>query len=401
MLCADASVGPFDPPPPPDTIQIAFAARDKTHGGRTANQRQISTEMTARDNAGLEHAHHGMGRAVFDPAELALVLSHYDLGTIESITEFGRGSHRNPKAGIVCTRGKFLLKRRSLERAGQERVRFSHRVQGHLDRAGFPVARIHPARDGSRTFVQWQDHLYELFEFVPGQTFSRSVAECRAAGRTLARFHEGTREFVDSLAMPDLGGDYHDAASVRSRLGAIGTTLTSHDSFSGDEAELASLVQSLMQAYDDAAEAVNGQGFEDWPLRLIHSDWHPGNILFRDGDVLAVIDYDALRFSRCVVDVATGSLQFSIIAGNDPVDWPESLDVDRYSAFVQGYESIASLSSEERLAVPYLMCEALIAECVAPIAATGSMGRWSGFRILQMVSRKLKWMRQNAEMLSP
>ncbi len=56
-------------------------------------------------------------RATFDAAELAVVLSYYDLGVIESITEFARGSRRSPKVGIVGERGKFLLKRRAAERA--------------------------------------------------------------------------------------------------------------------------------------------------------------------------------------------------------------------------------------------------------------------------------------------
>ncbi len=39
--------------------------------------------------------------ARFDAAELAVVLSHYDLGVIESVTDFSRGSRRSPKVGIV------------------------------------------------------------------------------------------------------------------------------------------------------------------------------------------------------------------------------------------------------------------------------------------------------------
>jgi hypothetical protein len=51
------------------------------------------------------------------------------------------------------------------------------------------------------------------------------------------------------------------------------------------------------------------------------------------------------------------------------------------------------------------MMEALIAEAVAPIAATGSFGRMEGFRFLQMICRKVGWLQENgerlAEMLQP
>ena len=49
-------------------------------------------------------------RETFSAGELAVVLSHYDLGVIEAITGYPRGSRRSPKAGIVAQRGKFLLK---------------------------------------------------------------------------------------------------------------------------------------------------------------------------------------------------------------------------------------------------------------------------------------------------
>ena len=75
-------------------------------------------------------------QATFDAAELAVVLSHYELGVIESITDFPRGSRRSPKVGIVSERGKFLLKRRSLERAHPDRIRFAHHVQRHLAASG-------------------------------------------------------------------------------------------------------------------------------------------------------------------------------------------------------------------------------------------------------------------------
>jgi hypothetical protein len=42
------------------------------------------------------------------------------------------------------------------------------------------------------------------------------------------------------------------------------------------------------------------------------------------------------------------------------------------------------------------MVEALIAEAVFPIAATGSFGRMEGLTFLQMVQRKVYWLTHNA-----
>lgn len=338
-------------------------------------------------------------RASFDSGELAVVLSHFDLGVIESVTEFPRGSRRSPKVGIVAERGKFLLKRRMAARARPERVRLSHRVQAHLAAVGFPLARLVATRDGKHSVVQLREHVYELFEFIAGQPFERTADEAEDAGRVLAKFHVATEEFSSLSNLPAPQGDFHDASGVRTGLCAIRSTLKSHDSFTGTEVELDGLVAFLLKAYDGASDAVNSAGFEQLPRRLIHADWHPGNILFRNRRVVAVLDYDSLRMSRRITDVANGAMQFSMLAGGDPASWPDQLDQDRYRGFLRGYTSICGLSSPELSCTPYLMAEALIAECVPPITETGSVGQWAGYRVMQMVRRKLTWLEGNTASL--
>ena len=51
------------------------------------------------------------------------------------------------------------------------------------------------------------------------------------------------------------------------------------------------------------------------------------------------------------------------------------------------------------MTIPWLMIEALIAEAVFPIAATGQFGRMEGLAFLQMVQRKVHWMQRSADRL--
>ncbi len=338
-------------------------------------------------------------RATFGAEELSVVLSHYDIGIVESVTAFPRGSRKSPKVGIVAEHGKFLLKRRAGGRAVPERVRFSHRVQTHLAEGEFPLAKIISPRDTKQTFVQLRENIYELFEFIAGQPYERTEEEASEAGITLARFHEMMGGMKISRSLPVPTGDYHDATRIRSRLFGLGSTLSSHDSFSGDDAELASLVQFLLAAYDEAAESANAFGFGDLPESIVHGDWHPGNLLYRKKRVLAVIDFDAARRSRCVIDIANGSLQFSMLAKGDPATWPDHVDAVRFGAFLRAYESLRPLSDKQRACIPHLMIEAIISECVLPIYQTGSMGQWTGFRVLKMVRRKVRWIVENGDRL--
>lgn len=334
----------------------------------------------------------------FDAAELAVVLSHYDVGVVESLTPFPRGSRQSPKVGIVAARGKFLLKRRAPRRSRLPRVEIAHLVQQRLVDAGFPAPRLMSSRSDGRSYVRLEENVYELFEFVPGHPFAHKLPEARSAGGLLARFHAATSPLVAGWRGPR--GDYHDAPAIRTGLGTIGATLSSHDSYTGDAMELDESVRYLLSAYDRAAVRVAACGFTGWPEGIVHADWHPGNVLFRKEAAVAVIDYDSVRLSRRVTDVGNGALQFSMLSGGDPQEWPEHLDEALLGAFVGGYVATSPLAPEEYEAVAPLMIEALIGECVPPIAATGSVGRWSGWRVLRMIRRKVAWMEANGERVS-
>jgi Ser/Thr protein kinase RdoA (MazF antagonist) len=333
-------------------------------------------------------------RERFSPGELAVVLSHYDLGVIESAKEFARGSRRSPKLLLRTAHGLFLLKRRARGRDDLERVVFSHALLKHLQRRGFPVPALLTTRDTHESLLVWQNHVYELFEFVDGQRYDGSLEQTMAAGKALARFHHSARD-LDTDWLPPAGG-FHDSAHVRSGLNSIPTTTAAHDSVVGHEAELLATTQELYERYDQSADAVNALGLTGWTPWVVHGDWHPGNMLFRGTRVVVVLDFDSARFMPRVVDVANGMLQFSMIMDEpDPERWPAYFDESRMRRFLLGYLSKLPLDRQQRRAIPHLMVESLIAECVVPIAATGSFGHIPGFGVLWMACKKVRWLLQN------
>jgi Ser/Thr protein kinase RdoA (MazF antagonist) len=246
--------------------------------------------------------------------------------------------------------------------------------------------------------VTHEGRVYELFEYVAGERYDSSLEQTAHAGKTLARFHRAVGDFQTAWQPP--AGGYHDSAAVRAGLNATPSTIASHDSVVGYEAELLSLTQQLYEQYDAAAETVNALGYGQWPAWIIHGDWHPGNMRFRGSKVAVVLDFDAARRSPTVTDVANGMLQFSILRGaGDPGEWPDFFDQARMRRFYKGYVSRVKLDSAQQHAIPHLMIESLIAECVVPVAATGSLGQIPGFGVLQMVRRKVNWLQRTFEQL--
>jgi Ser/Thr protein kinase RdoA (MazF antagonist) len=142
---------------------------------------------------------------------------------------------------------------------------------------------------------------------------------------------------------------------------------------------------------------VTDAGYADWEQVLVHGDWHPGNLLYRDGAIVAVLDFDSARLEPRLSDVANAALQFSMQMQRpeDPASWPDGFDARRIRSLLRGYDQAraAAVTPEERQALPWLMVEALIVESVIPIAATGTFARVSGAAFLQMVERKVRWLR--------
>jgi len=327
-------------------------------------------------------------RQKFGAEELAICLSHYDLGILRSVKDFPRGSKRAPKAVIQSDRGKFLFKRRSKGKDNLGKVAFTHQLQLFLAGQNFPLPHLIGTRPDNNSMLVLDSSIYEMFEFVDGGPYDRSLDATFHSGRILGLYHKLLKGFQSDYAPPR--GSYHNAEAIQS---SIQNTVGSLPMESRPAPEiLGSVVDSLHGEYETCAGEANRLGLGDWAEQIVHGDWHPGNMMFRDRRVVAVIDYDAARVHQRAIDLANGALQFSILGGGqDPSKWPDYIDLSRFKRFLRGYDSVNVISKREFEAVPYLMCEAAIAEAVLPIAATGSFGRFQGFPFLQMIDRKVRW----------
>lgn len=335
-------------------------------------------------------------REKFAADELAIIMSHWDVGIIQSIKEFGRGSRKAPKLLMQTERGEYLLKRRAKGKDDPFKVAFSHSLQLYLASKQFPLPHLIGTRKDNNSMLQLNGNVYELFEYIRGTGYDNSLEATYDSGKILALYHKLLRDYTPQFEPPS--GSYHASKAISSGLEQIPITLNRNDQARHiSQDQVTGTLHFLAQAYADASGKVNNTGLPDWPMQIVHCDWHPGNMLFRNRKVVAVIDYDAARLQQRVIDLANGALQFSILGGNDdPSTWPEYLDEGRFKRFLRGYDEVDVISVAELQVVPWLMIEAMVAESVLPIAATGSFGRIEGYGFLQMIERKVRWVQQHA-----
>ena len=339
------------------------------------------------------------GGAHFSSEELVRVLSHYDVGVIHQIKSLSGGNLRAPKMVVVSEQGKFLLKRRPRGKDDLYRVAFAHAVQSHLAGKAFPVTTLIATRSDNNSILKMNSHIYEFFKFVSGARYDGSPESTIDAGRQLANFHRHLADFAHEFK--PLQASFHDSSTVRTHLRTIGSDRTAKPSAKSQAA-----AEALTVLYNESSIQVNQLGFDSWPQQVIHGDWHPGNMLFSNGKIAVVLDFDSIRVAPAVVDLANGMLQFSIVGGRpNPADWPDYFDQDKLLQFLQGYKERAvndtTLLDEYKLkALLDLMIETMIAEAVLPIATTGLFGHLHGTDFLLMIRRKAEWLNKNRDQLT-
>lgn len=339
-----------------------------------------------------------------------LVCSRYDLGAIHSLRRLRGGSRESPKVLVVSDRGRFLIKRRPPRGDDlSHRVALSHEVMLHLGSHGFPVAPLVGTRADNNSLLELNGFVYEVFRFIDGHRYERSPAEAMAAGRLLASLHRLLHDLHPRWTPPDMTFHNHPAVvpSIDDLMGR-----------STDGAMRADLA-ALRDAYLRAAAEAERLGAMRHPAQLIHADWHPGNLLFAgpqatsgapvEPRVVAVLDFDAVRSGRTIMDLANGALQFAV--ARRPGGGSErhggtgirvSLNPELVRAFCLGYHAEPTptrFQSGDMAVVPWLMIEAIVVETLAPIAATGQFGKVSAAAALAMTRQAVEWMATGAERL--
>lgn len=333
-------------------------------------------------------------RERFTSEELAMVLSNYDLGIVEGVSEFARGHHGAAKVVIRSSRGKFLLKRRPKGKDDPDRVAFAHALQIHLAERNFPLPHLIGTREGNNSMLRIDESIYEMFEYVEGSPYDNGLVATYEAGKMLGLYHRLVHDYDPGWEPPR--GLFHNSAAVIQMLRDLGPILAGTPAASGREAELQETLKSLRDAYREAASRANEAGVPQWQPQIVHCDWHPGNMLFDRGHVVAVLDFDAARIQPRIIDLANGTLQFSMIAGGrDLTDWEDRLDEPRAMRFLRGYDEMNVISRAEFDALPWLMQEALIAQAAGPIKRTTTFAGLEGFPFLKIVLRKVNWLAKN------
>jgi homoserine kinase type II len=291
--------------------------------------------------------------------ELALVLSHYALGQLQAAQRIEQG-FVNENWIVETHRGRYILKRHrpdlyKPERAKDTRLILAqHDLMKWLREAGFPAPAIVPTA-GGETLLILNGELYEIQGYIEGDPYDHNrSAHLEAAAITLGRYHACVQGFAPQ-ALCDRG-ELYSPANASAALRLVSTRL--HEACQLDEARgLAAILQQLRSRAHGLAARFARHG--TLPRLVIHGDYHAGNLLFRDDQIVGVVDYDSANWQPRVVEVAEALIYFASPRPGHLTHlvYPGFLEWKPFTRFLQGYARLVTLNENEVRTLPnYIYC---------------------------------------------
>ena len=294
------------------------------------------------------------------PREAEAVLQTWRLKPI--FTRPGGGT-ANASLVIVGSRGTFILRRRNPRYASPDQLTYDHAVLHGLAKAGLPVPRVIRTPHGSR-WVEHDGRIYELFEFIEGVADDpESLEEVEAAGHMLARFHLATErmEVKGKKQWPR----YFDPRVSLKGLHEAGKRLVHGDTgkLGGISLEdAADTIDYLIAQAQRTERELPDRAYRALPHTIIHGDWHPANLRFRNHEVVGIFDFDWVGWQPRMIDVTDGLLFFGgrrrgKLDGGDIWSLTQGFDLiwERLERFMVAYRHHINITRDELQALPALM----------------------------------------------
>ncbi|GIW18643.1 phosphotransferase [Tepidiforma sp.] len=262
------------------------------------------------------------------------VLRAFGLGgeTLQSVSRDGR----------VWLTGRGVLKRRRLP-GPEAGLRWEAELRDAAARAGWPTARALAAADGVMA-VDEGGRPWTCEERLPGEPRElTTVAAWRIAGRLLGRLHRDLAAADPGTQRPGLGKAWE--LDVLTDAAGAGTFNRLVAAFGREYPELAAAIRR--ERYRNLRELAR-LGYPELPEQPIHGDFSAKNLLWRDGELSGLVDWEFARRDAALCDLAPLLMPFG------------PLEPQFARALFEGYAAVRPVSNQEFGLLPALVRASLL-----------------------------------------
>ncbi|MEA3400269.1 MAG: phosphotransferase [Armatimonadota bacterium] len=289
------------------------------------------------------------------PGEAVRVLRHWGIQVGPEAIAPGSGT-ANASAIVDAPRGPVLLRRRNPRYAREQWVRHDHALFRHLRDHGLPAPEG-VLGDLGRSWLADAGEIYELFAYVEAEAHEEGdERELLSAGRTLAGIHRAAESFEPPAPKP--WPRFHDPRDAQEGL----TELLALGRERGEAARRLSVLARALELAEALVDRLPDERYLSLPQTVVHGDYHPGNLKFREHRVAGVFDWDWCSRQPRMVDLADGLLFFCGVRTEPLVPgdiWSltaaMTIDSARVERFLEGYRAGVEPTERELSALPDLM----------------------------------------------
>ena len=274
-------------------------------------------------------------KTVFSPSDFEKILSQYALGTFCQAEPVPQGTVQT-NYFLHTSRGKYVF--RCYENRSFESVTFESHLLAYLKKHAYPSPR--PVKNRQGAYVgTYQGKPYMLLEFIPGEvieqpdeTHRRQLIEKAAELQNLTRrYRPRYRNFR-----------WNYGIELCRRLALAEAekinTADAFDKFAWVERQLANL-----------------QLPRSMPKGICHCDFHFSNVLFKDGQLTALLDFDDANYTFLVFDLV------SLIEWQHP---SKKLDMAKARIVVQEYMKYRRLNALEKRHLFDVLQLSILIDCI-------------------------------------
>ncbi len=251
------------------------------------------------------------------------------------------GGLSNQNYVLTTNRGKIVVKRYNPYSSSEIRA-VEHQALHHLRSKGIDyIPYLLVCQQSGQTTTTIEEETYAVFEFIEGEQYQRTLEQTTDAGRKLGFIHTGLEDLtLDSIS-----------PSRKRTIGIKEDWLQKIKEY--DTSRGSSIGKEVLDILEETAKDYESEELRETHF---HADYHPGNLLFDDENVRAVLDFEAVfKHGHRILDLAFGAYNFGMRYNKETWEL-EDIDEERFKSFLRGYNQTAKLTATEIVLLP----EALI-----------------------------------------
>ncbi|GLV60238.1 hypothetical protein KDH_70580 [Dictyobacter sp. S3.2.2.5] len=268
----------------------------------------------------------------FSASEFKEILARYDLGALLDFAPIAHGSVQT-NFFLQTTQGRFVF--RYYENRSPGSVAFESHLLQYLTQQHYPCPAVLLDRHGAALGI-YHEKPYLLFTFVDGEHLERpDERQQQQLIQRVAQLQNITRDYQPVNKDERLNYTVENCRELaRQQARRIGTT-NAHEKLVWFERVLARL-----------------QLPSSLPCGICHCDFHFSNILFKDGEFAALLDFDDANYTFLTYDLVT--LIHPFLPTFDWYSWSDFqpgdhiLDFSAASRTVREYERYRPLRADEK-----------------------------------------------------